>query len=162
LALEKGRVGGTNIRVLAYDPAILYTSIEEGLSRFDARFTAGMAWSAIDEPQGNVFSSLPLGLIPTVGPAAVGGGVVPGVGPAATANIINPGTFPVNVVQGAGFNSTLQKLLPTGGTAGITFLTDYTNVVQPPVGDGEPNPVYRTRLIFTLDQPLLRRAGVTV
>src|SRR5215469_3790129 len=29
LALEKGRVGGTNIRVLAYDPAILYTSIEE-------------------------------------------------------------------------------------------------------------------------------------
>jgi outer membrane protein TolC len=162
LALEKGRVGGTNIRVLAYDPAILYTSIEEGLSRFDARFTAGMAWSSIDERQGNVFSTLPLGLVPTIGGNATGTGVTPGVGPAATASVINPGIFPFNVVQGAGFNSTLQKLLPTGGLAGITFLTDYTNVVQPPVADGEPNPAYRTRLIFSIDQPLLRGAGVTV
>jgi outer membrane protein TolC len=162
LALEKGRVGGTNIRVLAYDPAILYTAIDEGLSVFDARFTAGMSWSSIDERQGNVFSSLPLGLVPTVGPSATGTGVVTGAGPASTAGVINNGTFPFNVIQGAGFNSRLEKLLPTGGLAGITFLTDYTNVIQPPPQGGEPNPAYRTRLIFTIDQPLLRGAGVTI
>ncbi|HYT92716.1 MAG TPA: hypothetical protein VEL76_28625, partial [Gemmataceae bacterium] len=61
LALEKGRVGGTSIRVLAYDPAIAYTAIEEGLSRFDARLLTSMGWSQVDEPAGNVLDTIPLG-----------------------------------------------------------------------------------------------------
>src|SRR5262249_32208431 len=45
LALENGRVGGSNIRVFAFDPAVAGVAIEESLARFDARWQTSMTWS---------------------------------------------------------------------------------------------------------------------
>lgn len=159
LALEKGRIGGTSIRVLAYDPAIVYTAIEESLSRFDTRWFTSMGWSALDERAGNVLSAVPLGLAPLSVPSAIGG-VSSAVGAAGVGAINN--LVGVNSVSAASFESKLEKLLPTGGLAGITFKTDYTLVNQPPPLIGELNPTYRPRLIFSAEQPLLRGAGTTV
>lgn len=158
LALENGRAGGTKIRVLSYDPAMNYAQIELALSRFDARWFTSMGWSALDERAGNVLSSLPLGFAPAAVSTAAGG-VAGGVGPAGAASIANLTDF--NNVQGASFDTLIEKPLPTGGVAGITFKTDYTLVNQPPPAPGETNPSYRPRVIFGLEQPLLRGAGVT-
>jgi outer membrane protein TolC len=159
LALENGRVGGTNIRVLAYDPATTYTNIEEALARFDARWVSTMSWNVLDEPIGNVLNSLPLGVAPTVVPTATGVGTATSVGVAGTAAVNNI-VGSVNNIEAANFTTRLEKLLPTGGLAGITFRTDYTLVNQPPVV-GQLNPTYRPRLVFDVEQPLLRGAGVT-
>ena len=42
--------GSDSIRVLAYQPARLGTSIEAGLARFDPFFSSGISWHATDEP----------------------------------------------------------------------------------------------------------------
>ncbi|MFO0875796.1 MAG: TolC family protein [Gemmataceae bacterium] len=52
LALEKGRAGNTALRVLAYDPAIVGTTIEQSLSRFDAIWQSSMIWNTTNEPVG--------------------------------------------------------------------------------------------------------------
>jgi outer membrane protein TolC len=64
-----------------------------------------------------------------------------------------------------GTNSQVQtsiiKPLPTGGVAGITFQTQHTNLSDPP-DPGLINPVYRPRLQFALEQPLLQGYGVEI
>ncbi|MCC6418503.1 MAG: TolC family protein [Gemmataceae bacterium] len=139
LALEHGRVGGTALRVLSYDPAAAYTAIEQGLAVFDARWTTSMNWSTTDERAGNVLV---------------------GIGPGAVINALQ-NQAPFISVDDANFVTRVEKPLPTGGVAGITFRTDYAMVNQPaPVGT--LNPTYRPRLIFDVQQPLLRGFGTTV
>jgi hypothetical protein len=72
------------------------------------------------------------------------------------------GNFLTNFSNGtsATFNSALLKPLPTGGVAGITFRTDYTNLTTPPFGF--INPQYRPSLQFQFDQPLLQGFGVEI
>lgn len=55
--------------------------------------------------------------------------------------------------------STLAKPLPTGGTAGITFQTDYQKFDTQSAG-GFVNPNYIPQVQFTFEQPLLRLFGV--
>lgn len=65
--------------------------------------------------------------------------------------------------SGAIFNTALAKPLPTGGVAGITFNTNYTNLISPPTGPfGVINPSYTTNLQFGFEQPLWRNAGVGI
>ncbi len=67
-----------------------------------------------------------------------------------------------NARDAASFNSTLAKPLPTGGTAGITFSTDYSSFTQIPIAQRGQfvNPNYTPRLQFSFEQPLLRLFGV--
>lgn len=62
----------------------------------------------------------------------------------------------------ARLDSTLFKPLPTGGTAGITFSTDYSNFNQIPPSQQQAfvNPNYTPRVQFTFEQPLARLFGV--
>lgn len=60
--------------------------------------------------------------------------------------------------QSANFTTDLIKPLPTGGVAGITFTTAYTDLFNPPAGF--VNPQYRPSLNFTFEQPLLQGFGV--
>ncbi|HZU37715.1 MAG TPA: hypothetical protein VFA18_17475, partial [Gemmataceae bacterium] len=62
--------------------------------------------------------------------------------------------------QGANFNTSVVKPLPTGGVAGITFTTAYTDLFRPPAGF--VNPQYRPALQFQFEQPLLQGFGVEV
>jgi len=67
-----------------------------------------------------------------------------------------------NSRDAANLTSTLAKPLPTGGTAGITFSTDYSNFNRIPASQAASfvNPNYTPRLQFTFEQPLLRLFGV--
>src|SRR5439155_4926369 len=59
-----------------------------------------------------------------------------------------------SVGQAASFNTGIAKPLPTGGVAGLTFLTDYAYLTQPPTGGFSVlNPSYFTRLQFGFEQP---------
>lgn len=127
LALENGRVNGENIRVLAYDPAISGTEIEQALSRFDARWQTSTTWGATDRPSG-----------------------ITALNTAAALQQQN--------VQTASFDSQLQKPLPTGGLAGITFRSDYQYTNLP----SDLNPIYNPTLAFTFEQPLLQGYGVEI
>lgn len=61
------------------------------------------------------------------------------------------------------FASSFVKALPTGGTANISFLTDYRLLSTPPTGNfGVLNPSYTSRLIFGFDHPLWRDYGVDI
>jgi outer membrane protein TolC len=60
----------------------------------------------------------------------------------------------------ANAQTSLLKPLPTGGVAGITFRTAYTDLSQPP--PGITNPVYRPTLQFQFEQPLLQGFGVEI
>ncbi len=63
----------------------------------------------------------------------------------------------------AAFNMGIAKPLPTGGIAGLSFLTDYTLLSNPPSGGFSVlNPSYFTRLQFGFEQPLLRDYGVGI
>jgi outer membrane protein TolC len=44
-----------SIRVLAYDPALEGTFMEESLSRFDTRWQTAMTWNKVDEPRNVLF-----------------------------------------------------------------------------------------------------------
>jgi outer membrane protein TolC len=127
LALENGRVAGTPLRVLAYDPAIVGTDIERSLSKFDALWRTSMVWNTIDEPVGTALQRLQT-------------------------------TEDVFKDQAAVFQTQLIKPLPTGGWAGVLFRTDYSfsNTIQ------TLNPLYRPRLQFTFEQPLLQGSGVDI
>lgn len=72
------------------------------------------------------------------------------------------GNFLNNFQNGstASFETGLVKPLPTGGVAGITFRTDYMNLVAPPVN--VINNSYRPRLQFDFEQPLLQAFGVEI
>ena len=58
------------------------------------------------------------------------------------------------------FKARCLKPLPTGGVAGITFSTVYTNLTAPPAGI--VNPAYRPTLQFQFEQPLLQGFGVEI
>src|SRR5439155_16276853 len=62
------------------------------------------------------------------------------------------------------FQTSLLKPLPTGGVAGITFNTTYTNLTQPPTALGFQfqNPAYTPKLQFQFEQPLLQGYGVEI
>ena len=61
------------------------------------------------------------------------------------------------------FASSFVKALPTGGTANISFLTDYRLLSSPPTGSfGVLNPSYTSRLIFGFDHPLWKDYGVDI
>jgi outer membrane protein TolC len=64
----------------------------------------------------------------------------------------------------AAFSSGIYKPLPSGGTAGITYTTNYTELQAPPVFAGTPtvNPSYRPQLQFVFEQPLLQFFGVEI
>lgn len=64
--------------------------------------------------------------------------------------------------QTAHFESGLIKPLATGGVAGITFSTDYTNLAQPPTFFPIQNPAYLTKLTFGFEQPLWKDFGVDI
>jgi outer membrane protein TolC len=62
----------------------------------------------------------------------------------------------------AHFESRIDKPLPTGGNAGITFMVDYSKFTTVPSTGGFVNPNYTPRLAFSFEQPLLRMFGVEV
>ena len=67
-----------------------------------------------------------------------------------------------NSRDAANLTTTLAKPLPTGGIAGITFSTDYSNFNKIPANQQSSfvNPNYTPRVQFTFEQPLLRLFGV--
>jgi outer membrane protein TolC len=158
LALENGRVGGTSIRVLAFDPAVAQTQIESALSRFDARWTSSLTWTRIDELTA-VTSRNPVAIAAAVAQAEVNTALAGVAAPVMVNPFIKEDT--------AAFESTITKPLPTGGLAGITFRTDYNfnnlNLGAGGLAGGTGfNPTYQPRLVFNFEQPLLRDAGVEI
>jgi outer membrane protein TolC len=85
-----------NIRVLAYDPAIIASNIEASLAKFDVHWTTNMTWTTTDQPVATAFQAFQAN---------------------GTTNVIN--------TNDANFTTSLLKPLPTGGVAGITFNTNY-------------------------------------
>jgi outer membrane protein TolC len=60
----------------------------------------------------------------------------------------------------ANLTSTLEKPLPTGGTAAITLSTDYSKFNNVTGQPGFVNPNYIPQMQFTFEQPLLKLFGV--
>jgi outer membrane protein TolC len=122
-----------SIRVFAFDPAILSTEAEQSLSRFDGFWNTTLSWNRFDQPSQD----------------------------------LNPNPTPLetftikNEYDSVGFRTGLVKPLATGGLAGISFATDYQRLYGLG-GDQFLNPGYRPTLAFTLEQPLLRGAGVPI
>jgi outer membrane protein TolC len=117
------------IRVLALDPAITTTNIEISLSKFDTLWNTSLLWNRTETP---------LGISPTTFTRA------PSLGDVTADNL--------------SFNSTLEKPLPTGGVAGITFgLSSQWN--NPP---SAINPAIAPSVQFIFEQPLLQGFGVEI
>jgi outer membrane protein TolC len=118
------------IRVLALDPAIVATGIETSLSKFDTLWNTSLIWNRTETP---------LGISPTT--------------------FTQTGGFLRNVAaDNLTFNSSLEKPLPTGGTAGITFnLSSQWNTPQSPI-----NPAVQPSIQFAFEQPLLQGFGVEI
>lgn len=76
----------------------------------------------------------------------------------AVANIFNN----FNNGDFAAFSSGLVKPLPTGGTAGITFDTNYSRLGAVPNGFAVINPSYTPAATVSFEQPLLRDAGIDI
>jgi hypothetical protein len=94
------------IRVLALDPAIVATNIETSLSKFDTLWNNSLMWNRTETP---------LGISPTTFTQT----------PSLLRNVA------ADVLS---FNSTLEKPLPTGGVAGITFaLSSQWNTPASPI-----------------------------
>lgn len=154
IALENGTVGSENpaspgqstdilggfqglavgsadaIRVLALDPAIVATSIETSLSKFDTLWNTSLTWNRTETP---------LGISPTT--------------------FTQMGGFLRNVAaDNLSFGTSLEKPLPTGGTAGITFnLASQWNTPASPI-----NPAVQPSIQFIFEQPLLQGFGVDI
>jgi outer membrane protein TolC len=66
--------------------------------------------------------------------------------------------------DGASFSSRIDKPLPSGGLAGITFNVDYSKFATIPASQasGFVNPNYTPRVTFSFQQPLLRQFGVEI
>jgi outer membrane protein TolC len=155
IALENGTIGGQSaavpgiatdglggfgggavtsadsIRVLALDPAITETNIEISLSKFDVVWNNSVIWNHTEIPTGT-------------GPVLVGGGV--------------PAVFSSTETDNVSLSTGLVKPLPTGGVAGITFTTTYTQTDP----RSAINPAYQPDLQFVFEQPLLQGFGVEI
>ena len=123
-------VSADAIRVLALDPAIVATGIETSLSKFDTLWNTSLIWNRTETP---------LGISPTT--------------------FTQTGGFLRNVAaDNLTFNSSLEKPLPTGGTAGITFnLSSQWNTPASPI-----NPAVQPSIQFAFEQPLLQGFGVDI
>jgi len=123
-------VSADAIRVLALDPAIVATNIETSLSKFDTLWNTSLIWNRTETP---------LGISPTT--------------------FTQTGGFLRNVAaDNLTFNSSLEKPLPTGGTAGITFnLSSQWNTPASPI-----NPAVQPSIQFAFEQPLLQGFGVEI
>jgi outer membrane protein TolC len=123
-------VGSDAIRVLAVDPAVVANNIEASLAKFDTFWTSALTFGHTETP---------LGITPTT--------------------FLQTGTFLPNVSQDTGsFSTGLEKPLPTGGVAGITFnTTSAWNVPGSVI-----NPVFQPSLQFQLEQPLLQGFGIEI
>jgi len=123
-------VSADAIRVLALDPAIVATGIETSLSKFDTLWNTSLIWNRTETP---------LGISPTT--------------------FTQTGGFLRNVAaDNLTFNSSLEKPLPTGGTAGITFnLNSQWNTPASPI-----NPAVQPSIQFAFEQPLLQGFGVEI
>ncbi|HKB35871.1 MAG TPA: TolC family protein [Gemmataceae bacterium] len=126
-----GPLFSDSIRVLALNPAISALGIDSALSKFDAFFTSSLIWNTTDRPIGTALDAFQAGR-------------------AGALNSIN--------TDAATFTSSLLKPLPTGGTAGITFNTQYQFTNLP----ARVNPSYTPSLTFALEQPLLQGFGVEI
>jgi hypothetical protein len=102
LALENGRLGTTGLRVLAYEPALAATAIEQSLAKFDARLQSSTIWSVVDQPAGTAEQT-----VLTTSPVGV------------------PQPLFVTQSDNAEVKTSLLKPLATGGAAGITFRNVY-------------------------------------
>jgi outer membrane protein TolC len=120
-----------SIRVLALDPAITETNIEVSLSKFDVVWNNSVTWNHTETPTGTA-------------PALVGGGV--------------PAVFGSTTANNVSLSTGLVKPLPTGGVAGITFTTTYTQTNP----RSAINPAYQPDLQFVFEQPLLQGFGVEI
>jgi outer membrane protein TolC len=119
-----------SIRVLALDPAIVATNIEVSLSKFDTLWNTSLTWNRTETP---------LGISPTTFTQMEG----------PLRNVAAD-----NVTVG----TTLEKPLPTGGTAGITFnLASQWNTPASPI-----NPAIQPSIQFIFEQPLLQGFGVDI
>jgi outer membrane protein TolC len=85
-----------NIRVLAFDPAIVEADIEASLAKFDVHWTSNLNYTTTDQPVATALQTFQA---------------------AGQVNAIN--------TNDATFSTALLKPLPTGGVAGITFQTAY-------------------------------------
>ncbi len=124
--------GSDSIRVLAMDPATTASNIDASLAKFDAVLGTSMMWTATDQPIVSALQNIQSGGI-TSGLSAI-------------------------VQEQAQFQSGLYKPLPTGGVAGITFTTPYTQTNLP----SRLNPFYQPSVQFTFEQPLLQGFGVEI
>lgn len=117
-----------SIRVFSYDPAIQAMDIEQSLAKFDAFFQSSMTWNKVDRPVGTALDTF-----------------------------FASGRSAIEQDQ-AQFQASLQKPLPTGGVAGITFSTEYElSNLNPRV-----NPSYRPSIALNVEQPLLQNFGVGI
>ncbi len=121
-----------SIRVFAYDPAILGTTVAQAEARFDPFSESNVFWDRIDQPTRFLTPETPFEQLTTRDKA-----------------------------DSVLFDTGLYKPLETGGIAGIRWRNDYENNFLPP-GSGILNPAYRTALEFTFEQPLLQGAGVFI
>jgi outer membrane protein TolC len=63
----------------------------------------------------------------------------------------------------ANFSTGIYKALPTGGTTGITFSTDYNKIgPQSAAAFQAVNPSYRPRIQMQFEQPLLQNYGIEI
>lgn len=131
LALENGRVNDESIRVLAYDPAIAGTEIEQALARFDARLVSDMRWLYTDQQQG-------------------------------TAQQLALSNRPFEKTDRTELSTQLQKPLPTGGLAGITYQHNYQLSNLQESAPGAFNPSHQPAVVFNFEQPLLQGYGVEI
>jgi len=80
-----------------------------------------------------------------------------------TTDNLQQGLQSFNNGSAAAFATSFVKALPTGGTANISFLTDYRLLTNPPTGTfGVLNPQYTSRLIFGIDHPLWKDYGTEI
>jgi len=119
------------IRVFAIDPALTANNIELSLAKFDTIWTMSAMWSQVQTP---------LGVTPTT-------------------FLQTPGTLLPNVqAQSFNYSTGLEKPLPTGGVAGITFTVNSTYNSPPSV----INPAIQPSLQFQFEQPLLQGFGIEI
>ncbi len=124
-------ISGTDaIRVLAIDPATMANNIEISLSKFDTFWNTTLLYNR---------TATPLGITPTTFLAS--GPSITGVS-----------------VDSVNFSTGLEKPLPTGGVAGITF-NIASNWNTPP---SAINPAIQPSLQFQFEQPLLQGFGIEI
>jgi outer membrane protein TolC len=122
------------VRVLAIDPAVVANNIELSLSKFDAFWSTSLTWNWTETPSA----------VTTTGTSL---------------NFLSPGVSIPNINSNAlVFNSGIEKPLPTGGVAGITFGLSSTWSTPP----GQLNPLVEPSVMFHFEQPLLQGFGVEI